>query len=125
MVPFVAAAVGHGRRRSEWPDIWSLSWSRLVIGSGVACALAESKQITTAFGALAVGVATPLIVERLTRAIPLTGSTQDTPDADMQVRGASSSELNGQRTPVDEQRACTDEAEIAASWSDRLDRVGE
>jgi len=45
---------------------------RLVIGAGLAWAAAASEQITSPAGALAVGVAAPLIVERLTRAIPLT-----------------------------------------------------
>lgn len=89
---------------------------RLVIGSGLAWALAESRQITTAFGAIAVGVAAPLIVERLTQAIPLTDSVQDTAAvvADKRLPTASGSELNGQRTPAEEQRACGDEAEKVA-----------
>jgi hypothetical protein len=45
---------------------------RLIIGGGVAWAVAASGQITGPAGALAVGAAAPLIVERLTSAVPLT-----------------------------------------------------
>jgi hypothetical protein len=47
---------------------------RLAIGGGLAAATAVSGQITSPAGALAVGVAAPLIVERLTRAVPLADS---------------------------------------------------
>ena len=49
----------------------------MIIGGGLAWAAAASGQLTTAAGALAVGVAAPLIVERLTRAVPLTDSVPD------------------------------------------------
>lgn len=80
---------------------------RLVIGSVLASALAESSQVTTAFGALAVGVAAPLIVERLTRAIPLTDAVQHPAlvTAAEWLPTASGSELNGRRTPVEAQHA--------------------
>jgi hypothetical protein len=99
---------------------------RLVIGSVLASALAESSQITTAFGALAVGVAAPLIVERLTRAIPLTDSAQHTAlvTADQWTPTASGSELNGQWPPVEAQRACVDKAEKVPQ-GDQPDGVGE
>lgn len=51
---------------------------RLIIGGGLASAMAVSEQSTSAVGALAVGVAAPLIVERLSRAIPLTDSAEET-----------------------------------------------
>ena len=99
---------------------------RLVIGGGLACALAESSQVTTAVGAVAVGIAPPLIVERLTRAIPLTDSVPGTGTvtADKWLPTAPGSELNGQRTPVEEQRVRADEAEVAPQ-SDQPGRVGE
>ena len=100
---------------------------RLGIGSGLACALAESRQITTAVGAVAVGVAAPFIVERLTRAIPLTDPQQDPAAmiAEKWLTTATGSDLTSQRTPVDEQRARADEAEQVASQGDQPDRVGE
>lgn len=49
---------------------------RLIIGGGLASAMAVSGQSTSAVSALAVGVAAPLIVERLSRAIPLAGSAE-------------------------------------------------
>jgi hypothetical protein len=102
---------------------------RLVIGSGLAWALAESRQVTTAVGALAVGVAAPLIVERLTRTIPLTdgGSLQDTAftAADRRLPTASGSELNGRLTGVEKQCACADEVETVVSQGDQSDRVEE
>ncbi len=71
------------RRHGRWP--WQSGkpreagpWAyliaelvRLAIGAGLALAAGASDQITTPFAALAVGVAAPLVVERLTRAIPL------------------------------------------------------
>jgi hypothetical protein len=100
---------------------------RLLIGSGLACAFAESRQVTTAVGALAVGVAAPLIVERLTRAIPLTDSVHDTTavTANEWLPRVSGSELNGQRPPIEEQLACVDEAEKVAPRGDQAYRVGE
>lgn len=99
---------------------------RLVIGSVLASALAESSQVTTAFGALAVGVAAPLIVERLTRAIPLTDAVQHPAlvTAAEWPPTASGSELNGRRTPVEVQHACADEAE-KVSQGDQPGGVGE
>ena len=99
---------------------------RLVIGSVLASALAESGQITTAFGALAVGIAAPLIVERLTRAIPLTDSVEHTAPvtADKRAPTVSGSELNGQRAPAEAQNACADEVEKVPQ-GDQPDRVGE
>jgi hypothetical protein len=129
---------GAVRRRGCWPwrargprEVGAIGYFvaelvRLVIGSVLASALAESSQITTAFGALAVGVAAPLIVERLARAIPLTDSAQHTAlvTADKLTPTASGSELNGQRAPVDAQRACVDEAEKVPQ-GDQPDRVEE
>jgi hypothetical protein len=98
---------------------------RLVIGSVLASALAESSQITTAFGALAVGVAAPLIVERLTRVIPLTDSVQHTaPVTADKSPPASGSELNGRRTSVEAWHACADEAEKVPQ-GDQSDWAGE
>ena len=130
---------GAVRRRQCWP--WQVRGPRevgaagyvvaelvrLAIGSGLALALAQSEQITTAFGALAVGIAAPLIVERLTKSIPLTDSVQETTaaTADVGLPAASGSELNGQRTTVGEQRTCADEPEKAALQVDQPERVGE
>jgi hypothetical protein len=44
---------------------------RLAIGAGLATAAAASHQVDTPMAALAVGVAAPIIIERLTHAIPL------------------------------------------------------
>ncbi|WP_462188490.1 MULTISPECIES: hypothetical protein [unclassified Frankia] len=71
------------RRRGRWP--WQTGksqeagpWAylvaelvRLAIGAGLAAAAGASGQVDTAFAALAVGVAAPLVVERLARAVPL------------------------------------------------------
>lgn len=98
---------------------------RLVIGGGLAAAAMLSGQITTPLGALAVGVAAPLIVERLTRSINLTDSTQATaggkeqavlssteqqqlPDqvaSDKRLPSSTRRELDGQRAPVEENRS--------------------
>ena len=45
---------------------------RLAIDAGVALAAGSSGQVSGPFGALAVGVAAPLLVEQLTRQVPLT-----------------------------------------------------
>ncbi|MGH3670501.1 MAG: hypothetical protein ACRDSH_07675 [Pseudonocardiaceae bacterium] len=98
---------------------------RLVTGGILASALAESSQVTTAFGALAVGVAAPLIVERLTRAIPLTDSVQHTASvpAEQWRLTTSGSELNGQQAPVEAQHTCTDGAKKVARQGDQTDRM--
>ncbi|KQM03084.1 MULTISPECIES: hypothetical protein [unclassified Frankia] len=71
------------RRSGRWP--WRTgrprevgAWAylvaevvRLAIGAGLAAAAAASGQVTTAFAAVSVGIAAPLVVERLARAIPL------------------------------------------------------
>ncbi len=128
------------RRRGRWP--WQVPGPRevgaagyfvaelvrLVIGSGLACGLATSGQITTAVGAITAGVAAPLLVERLAQAIPLTDdSVPDTAAVtpDKRLPTASESELNSQRTLVEEQRACADEAEKVARQGDQPDRVEE
>jgi hypothetical protein len=127
------------RRRGCWP--WQMCGPRevgaagyfvaelvrLVIGSGLAGAFAESRQVTTAVGAVIVGIAAPVIVERLIRAIPLTDSVHDTAavTANEWLPTASGSELNGQRPPIEEQLACVDEAEKVAPRGDHAYRVGE
>ncbi|MEN3360365.1 MAG: hypothetical protein V7637_4347 [Mycobacteriales bacterium] len=72
------------RRRGCWPwggpeprEVGIVGYAvaeaiRLIIGGGLAGAAATSSEVTSPAGALAVGVAAPLIVERLARAIPLT-----------------------------------------------------
>jgi hypothetical protein len=129
------------RRRGRWPwrvrgprEVGAVGYFvaelvRLVIGGVLAAALAESNQITTAFGALAVGVAAPLIVERLTRVIPLADSVQPPAlvTADKWSPTASESELNGQRAPVnavDAQPTGVDETE-KVPLGDQPDRMGE
>lgn len=128
---------GAVRRRGCWPwraggprEVGAVGYVvaemiRLLIGSVLASALAESGQITTAFGALAVGVAAPLIVERLARAIPLTDSGQhaESVPTDKWLPAASGSELNGQGAPVEARRACTDEGEKVARQGDQPDRA--
>lgn len=130
---------GAVRRRGCWP--WQVRGPRevgaagyfvaevfrLVIGSGLAWALAVSQQVTTPIGALAVGIAAPLIVERLTRTIPLTDSVQDTAvvPADKWQPTASGSELNGQRTPTGKQHPSEDGAEKVDAEGGQPDRVGE
>ncbi|MGH3511184.1 MAG: hypothetical protein ACRDYB_04365 [Acidimicrobiales bacterium] len=117
----------HGPREVGATGYFVAELVRLLIGSGLASAFAESRQVTTAFGALAVGVAAPLIVERLTRAIPLTDPMQETAPAtvDKSLATSSGRELNGQRTPVDEQSARADEVKEAALRGDAADRVEE
>jgi hypothetical protein len=130
---------GAVRRRGCWPwrargpqEVGAAGYFvaelvRLVIGSGLALASVASSQVTTAFGALAVGVAAPLIVERLTRAIPLTGSVQDAAGVttDEWRPTASGTKLNGQRTSVEEPLVRVDEAQKVAPQGDQPDRVGE
>ncbi len=132
MLPFVAVAVGRGGRvaRGEWAGYFVAELFRLlVIGSGLAWALAESRQVTTAVAALAVGAAAPLIVERLIRAIPLMDADllQDTAfaTANRQLATTSGSELNGLLTRVEKQCTCADEVEKAVSQGDQSDGVGE
>lgn len=76
-------------RRGRWPwrvrgprEVGVLGYFvaelfRLLISAGLAAALAEAGQINTPFGAVAVGIAAPLIVERLVQTIPLADSVQD------------------------------------------------
>ena len=76
------------RRRGRWPwrapdpgEVGALAYVvaelfRLIIGGGLAWAAAASGQLTTATGALAVGIAAPLIVERLTQVVPLTDAAE-------------------------------------------------
>lgn len=52
---------------------------RLVVGAGLAAAAGTTGQISGPFGALAVGVAAPLLIEQLARQIPLTTSTPSLP----------------------------------------------
>jgi hypothetical protein len=62
-----------GRRRREagpWAYLCA-ELIRLAIGTGLAAAAAASEQVGTPIAALAVGVAAPMIIERLTHAIPL------------------------------------------------------
>jgi hypothetical protein len=96
---------------------------RLVIGGALALALAESSQVTTPFAALAVGVAAPIIVERLTRVIPLTDSVQHAVPITADFT-ASEGELNDQRIAVEPQQACADEVE-KISQRDQSGRVSE
>jgi hypothetical protein len=110
---------------------------RLVIGSGLAWAAAESGQITTSVGALAVGVAAPLILERLARSIPLSLMTDSghgtasggeesvfSPIAQQQPSDLRTAEVNGQRVPVEEPRAYADKAEKSARPGERPDQAG-
>lgn len=130
---------GAVRRRGCWPwrargprEVGAAGYLvaeliRLIIGSGLALASAESSQITTPMGAFAVGIAAPLIVERLTRAVPLTDSAQHTLPAmaDTRLPAASDSELNGKRTLVEKQHARADDVKIVASQGDQTRQVGE
>jgi hypothetical protein len=132
---------GAVRRRGCWPwqargprEVGAAGYLvaelvRLLIGSGLACAFAESRQVTTAFGALAVGVAAPLIVERLTRAIPLTDSRHDTTTAvttdEWLLPTASGNALNGQQTSNEQQHAHADMNTKTISQGGQPDRVKE
>lgn len=129
---------GAVRRRGCWPwqargprEVGAIGYFvaelvRLAIGSGLAWALMESGQVTTAVGALAVGVAAPLVVERLARTIPLTDPVPPvSATADKWLPLASESELNGQRSPVEAQHAGGDEAEKVVLQGDQSDRGAE
>lgn len=48
---------------------------RLSVGAGLAAAAGAANQVSGPFGALAVGVAAPLLVEQLARQVPLTSSS--------------------------------------------------
>lgn len=137
------------RRYGRWPwrvhgprEVGALGYVvaeliRLIIGGGLACAAAASEQLTTAVGALAVGVAAPLIVERLTRAVPLTDSVQETGGGEEQsVPPHTSQQHPADQTVVDSQpptavpngrkgQRPTDEAEQIAPQDDWPDRVRE
>jgi hypothetical protein len=117
---------------------------RLVIGGGLAGASMLSGQITTQVGAIAVGIAAPLIVERISRQIPLTDSSQDTLGSEAQSTVSSTaqqrlpdriaagdqlftparSELDNQRTPTKEHRSC-DDVEQVAPQGDQCDQAKE
>lgn len=132
---------GAVRRRGCWPwrargprevgvtGYFVAELFRLVVGSGLAWALARSGQITTAVGALAVGAAAPFLVERLTRAIPLgdTDSVQDTGlfTTDKWLATGSGSESSGQLNGAKKLRAHADEVERVGLEGDQSDRVGE
>jgi len=119
---------------------------RLIIGGGLAWAAAASGQLTSAVGALAVGVAAPLIVERLTRAVPLTDSVQETrdgvdhatvspttqqhaadrPAADSRAAATAPGEREGQQPAVEhQQHVYPDETAQVAPQSDRPNRAQE
>ncbi|MFC6086058.1 hypothetical protein [Sphaerisporangium aureirubrum] len=74
------------RRSGKWPwkephEIVPLIVSviiRLLVGGGLAAAAGAAQQINGPFGALAIGVAAPLIIEQLTSQISLTGATGGT-----------------------------------------------
>ncbi|WP_152989870.1 hypothetical protein [Frankia sp. ACN1ag] len=69
-----------GRSREAGPRAYLVAeLVRLAIGAGLAAAAGTSGQITTPFAALAVGVAAPLVVERLSHAIPLEVSAVPAP----------------------------------------------
>jgi hypothetical protein len=76
--------VGAIRRVGGWP--WRLPGEpgplpftvsvliRLVVGAGLAAAAGSTGQISGPFGAVAMGVAAPLLIEQLARQIPLTAT---------------------------------------------------
>jgi hypothetical protein len=85
------------RRVGTWPwrepgevGLGPLSVSialRLSVGAGLAAAAGSAEQVSGPFGALAVGIAAPLVVEQLARQVPLTASSTGTdatsqPEAD-------------------------------------------
>ena len=148
------------RRHGRWPwrvrgprEVGALGYAvaeliRLIIGGGLAWAAAASGQLTSAVGALAVGVAAPLIVERITRAVPLSDSVQEPRDgtdqstvsptthtqehaadqtsADSRAATVALGEREGQRPAVEHQCVYTDEAEQAApQGAERHDRARE
>lgn len=118
----------HGPREVGAVGYFVAELFRLAIGSGLAWALAESGQITTAVGAVAVGVAAPLIVERLTRAIPLTDSERNpmaVPADTWRPTTASRSDLNGQQVSAEKPHAHADKAEEFPPEGDQPERTGE
>jgi hypothetical protein len=75
------------RRVGDWPWRWPgepgplpLAVSvviRLLVGAGLAAAGGTTDQVTGPFGALAMGVTAPLLIEQLARQIPLITATAD------------------------------------------------
>jgi len=51
---------------------------RMIVGAGLAIAAGTTNQISGPFGAVAVGVAAPLLIEQLARQLPLTTAAADT-----------------------------------------------
>ena len=101
-----AAAI---RRTGKWPwrkrgepgplPLLTSIVIRLAVGAGLAAAAGEASQVSGPFGALAVGVAAPLLVEQLARQIPLSPAAP--PHA--QDQGSSSNNHatpDGQRRPM-------------------------
>jgi hypothetical protein len=52
---------------------------RVVLGAGLAAAAGAASQVTGVFGAFGAGVAAPLILEKLARAVPIT-TTENKPE---------------------------------------------
>ena len=75
------------RARGKWPPekrnpaFAVAEIIRLTAGAGVAAAFGSSGQVTGALGAFTFGVAAPLIVEQLTKTIPLTPAPVGNPAA--------------------------------------------
>ena len=53
---------------------------RVGAGAGVAAAAAGSGQVAGTLAAFGLGVAAPLVVEKLAQVVPLTGRLKDTPE---------------------------------------------
>ena len=112
---------------------------RLIIG-GVLAAAAVS-QFTGPVGALAVGIAAPLIVERLARAVPLVDSVPETDDSQEAPNASPAtcqhpvnttresrltrSEHERQRRTGEDETVYTDAAEQVARYRDRPERLRE
>ena len=72
---------------------------RLVIGGGLAGAAAASGQLSTPLAALTMGLATPLIVERLAKTVLLTDSEHGIAEGDKRSQSTFSSTTVEQQLP--------------------------
>ncbi len=78
---------GAVRRAGQWPwhikgepGFWPMAISVLIrvgVGFGLAAAAADTGQISGPLGAVAVGVAAPVLIEQMARRVVVTDSTRD------------------------------------------------
>ena len=67
----VSATLRKGERPENLPFYLLSIAIRLVIGTGLAVAAGLNNQVNNPFGAISVGVSSPLILEQLARRVPL------------------------------------------------------